>query len=104
MREWIVGAGYSGRGEQATTSNASPRSYNAAETLLAFKVRREIFREARFFGMTPLDAVLARDEIAAFKVVFVNSTFFSESAACTFLTTVFIAESADLFRAFLFSD
>jgi hypothetical protein len=71
---------------------------------LALSVKREIFREARFFGMIPLEAVLARDEIAAFKVVFVNWLSFPENATCTFLISVFMAESADLFRTLLFSD
>ena len=79
------------------------RPYDAAATLLAFKVRREIFREARFFGIIPLDAVLEREDIAVFKAAIVNSAFFPKSANCAFLISFFMAESADLLRAFLFS-
>ncbi len=76
-----------------------------AETaLLAFKVRRDIFRDARFLGMIPLDAVRAREDMAAFSVVFFNPASVPENATCIFLISVFIAERADLFRNLLFSD
>lgn len=72
--------------------------------LLAKVARRETFREARFFGITPLVAALFRFEVAALSVTLMALGSFSAIAVFTFLIVVLTAELTARFLSRRFCD
>jgi len=100
----VVSLETSGASSETSGEAAGAFEDEATVALFALKVRREIFLEALFFGMTPLEAALASVDVASLKVALIVSCSFSEIAAATFLSAVFTFEFIARFRMRRFSD
>lgn len=73
-------------------------------TRIASRDKREIFRETRPLGSTPLEAARSSREDTSFKAAFTVSTSLLAMAELNFLTAVLTAELTERFLRRLFSD